>query len=82
MVEDFYRYIDKADLKIVEPVLAGEDFAFYQQAIPGLFFFLGCGGGKNKYPLHNSRFDFDEYVLLQGVEVFRRIAFDEPYGAE
>ena len=79
LVEDFYRYIDKRDLVIVEPVLAGEDFAFYQQAIPGLFFFLGCGGGKNKYPLHNARFDFDEYVLLQGVEIFRRLAFDEPY---
>lgn len=79
LVEDFYRYIDKRDLIIVEPVLAGEDFAFYQQQIPALFFFLGCGGGKNKYPLHNERFDFDEYVLLQGVEIFRRIAFDEPY---
>lgn len=79
MVEHFYSYIDKRDLRIVEPVLAGEDFAFYQKEVPGLFFFLGCGGGKNKYPLHNARFDFDEYVLLQGVEIFRRIAFDEPY---
>ncbi len=81
LVEDFYRYIDKRDLMIVEPVLAGEDFAFYQQEIPGLFFFLGCGGGKNKYPLHNPRFDFDEYILLQGLEIFRRIAFMEPFEA-
>ncbi len=79
LVEDFYRFIDKADLRIVEPVLAGEDFAFYQQEIPGLFFFLGCGGGKNKYPLHNAHFDFDEYILLQGVEILSRIAFNEPY---
>lgn len=82
LVEDFYRYIDQRDLVIVEPVLAGEDFAFYQQAVPALFFFLGCGGGKNKYPLHNERFDFDEYVLLHGVEIFRRLAFDEPFSAD
>jgi metal-dependent amidase/aminoacylase/carboxypeptidase family protein len=54
--------------------MASEDFACYQQEIPGLFLFLGVGGGKNTQPLHNIRFDFDEDVLLIGTEIYRRLA--------
>ena len=73
MVEHFYNYLDMSDVVLVEPVMAAEDFACYQQIVPGLFIFLGVGGGKNNHPLHNSCFDFDEDALLYGVEVFRRL---------
>ncbi|MDR2655054.1 MAG: amidohydrolase [Oscillospiraceae bacterium] len=74
MVEDFYRYMDDmADVVLVEPVMAAEDYSCYQQEVPGLFFFLGIGGGKNSAPLHNGNFDFDEDALLMGLEVYRRI---------
>jgi len=73
MVERLYNYLDMSDVVLVEPVMAAEDFACYQQAVPGLFIFLGAGGGKNNHPLHNSRFDFDEDALLYGVEVYRRL---------
>ena len=35
--------------------------------------FLGINGGRGGEPLHSSRFDFDEDVLLIGAEVFKRI---------
>lgn len=73
MVEHLYGYLDMSDVVLVEPVMAAEDFACYQQIVPGLFIFLGVGGGKNNHPLHNSCFDFDEDALLYGVEVFRRL---------
>lgn len=73
MVEDFYRYVSMEDIVLVDPSMAAEDFACYQQEIPGLFFFLGIGGGKNSEPLHNSRFDFDEDALLTGAEVYARL---------
>lgn len=73
MVEHLYSYLDMSDVVLVEPVMAAEDFACYQQIVPGLFIFLGVGGGKNNHPLHNSCFDFDEDALLYGVEVFRRL---------
>lgn len=78
MVEDFYRYISMHDVELVEPVMAAEDFAYYQQRLPGLFLFLGTLDDENKQPLHNACFDFQEDVLLYGVEVFRRLALDEP----
>jgi amidohydrolase len=74
LVEDFYNYIDMSDATPGEPVMAGEDFACYQQEAPGLFIFLGIGGGKNTAPLHNSHFDFDEDALLYGVEIYRRLS--------
>ncbi|MGI5937081.1 MAG: M20 metallopeptidase family protein, partial [Oscillospiraceae bacterium] len=73
MVEDFYNYVNMEDVVLVEPVMAAEDFSCYQEEVPGLFFFLGVGGGKNKRPLHSSLFDFDEDALLYGVEIYRRI---------
>jgi amidohydrolase len=74
LVEDFYTYMDMDDIVLVDPAMASEDFACYQQEIPGLFLFLGVGGGKNTQPLHNIRFDFDEDVLLIGTEIYRRLA--------
>ena len=74
LVEDFYTYLDDmADVELVEPVMAAEDFAYYQQHIPGLFVFLGVQGGRNTQPLHNCRFDFDEENLLPGVELYGRL---------
>lgn len=74
LVESFYTLLDSMDdTVLVEPVMAAEDFAEYQQQVPGLFFFLGVRGGKGGAPLHSSHFDFDEDVLLTGAETFKRI---------
>ena len=52
-----------------------EDFAYYQQEVPGIFFLLGTRNEEKGYihPLHNCHFNFDEKVLLKGVEAFARI---------
>lgn len=56
--------------RIEEPLLIAEDFAFYQRCLPGVFILLGTGTG---IALHADRFDFDERVLLAGVEAYRRL---------
>lgn len=58
-----------------EPIMAGDDMAFFLEKVPGFFFFLGAGL-ENAAPLHNSRFDFNEEVLLKGVETYLRIAYE------
>ena len=74
LVEQFYTVFDSMDdTVLVEPVMAAEDFAEYQQEIPGLFFFLGVQEPTGTAPLHSSHFNFDERVLLTGVETFKRI---------
>ena len=49
----------------------GEDFSFYQQYVPGLFFFLGTGDTPQ---LHAPDFTFDdEAVLPRGVEFLKKL---------
>ena len=80
LVEKFYTVLDSMDdVVLVEPVMAAEDFAEYQQEVEGMFMFLGINGGRGGAPLHSSRFDFDEEVLLVGVEAFKRILESENY---
>lgn len=55
------------------PVLAAEDFSFYQQRVPGVFFFLGVGDTAE---LHSPEFCFDdEAVLPKGVDFLKRLLF-------
>ncbi len=54
-----------------DPLLIAEDFSWYQQWLPGMFMLLGTGTG---IPLHASTFDFDESVLMRGVEVYQQLA--------
>ena len=52
-----------------------EDFSRYLEKCPGAYFRLGTGNPEKGaiYPLHSSHFNFDERVLLTGVETFKRI---------
>jgi len=60
-----------------EPTMGGEDMSYFLQKAKGCYFFLGVGrpGGA---PLHNAKFDFNEDVLLLGVETYCRIALGLP----
>jgi amidohydrolase len=55
-------------LDMGEPSLGAEDFAYYQQHIPGLFMRVGSRSGPNSaYPLHSSCFDIDESIIAPAV---------------
>lgn len=55
------------------PALAAEDFSFYQQYAPGVFFFLGVG---NTAQLHANTFTFDdELILPKGVEFLKKLLY-------
>lgn len=50
----------------IEPVMGGEDFSYYLQKIPGVFFFTGAGNKEQGiiYPHHHPKFDIDERSML------------------
>lgn len=50
------------------PVMGSEDFAFYLEHAKGCFFWVG--NGKNSELLHNSKYDFNDAVILVGASVF------------
>lgn len=54
-----------------EPSMTAEDFSWYQQFLPSMFFFLGLGDTP---PLHADTFDFDDSILLKGADFFEKLA--------
>lgn len=70
--------LGEINVKHLAPIMAGEDFAYYLQKVPGSFFFVG-GGNPEKgaiYPHHHSRFDVDERSLLIIGQLFIALIFD------
>ncbi len=58
-----------------QPYMLAEDFSFFQQVVPGLFFFLGAKNPEKGFihPLHSAEFDFDEKILCFGVETYMNL---------
>ena len=69
------KVVGKENVIEPESTMGGEDMAFYLEKAKGCFFFLGVGR-RGCAPIHNSRFDFNEDVLLLGVETYCRVALD------
>lgn len=57
----------------IEPVMGGEDFAYFLQKAPGAFIFFGMGDGT-QYPHHHPGFDIDEKALPQAVLLMTSLA--------
>lgn len=53
----------------IAPSMIAEDFAYYQEKLSGVFFFLGCQSECDA-GLHNSRLQVNEAALLYGIKVF------------
>lgn len=72
MVEDFIKANGEAFIEEVPLQMISEDFSYYQEKIPGLFVFLGVRNEEKGYVngLHNSKFNFDEKNLLNGVQSY------------
>lgn len=68
----FSQIEDLVDLSDIEPLMLAEDFSYYQETVPGVFFFLGTKNEERGFtaPLHNSKFNFHEKVLLKGVKLY------------
>lgn len=62
-------------IKTIDPVMGGEDFAYFLQKIPGAFFFFGMGDGM-EFPHHHPAFDIDENALPQATLLMTRLALE------
>jgi amidohydrolase len=64
--------LNEMDYKLIKPMMFAEDFAFYQKKVPGMFVMLGTRNEKKRFvhPLHSCYFNFDEKVLIKGVELY------------
>lgn len=76
VVETSNQVYEKNIWKYLSPSTGAEDFSFYSEVIPGVFFRLGTSDGEERtsYPLHHPLFDVDESALPQGVALLSAIA--------
>lgn len=61
-----------------KPIMAGEDFAFYQQHFPGAFFFLGSGSQQSGaiYSWHHPEYNVDEQCFETGAALMAGLALN------
>ncbi len=67
--------LNASSYRLIKPMTFAEDFAFYQQKVPGMFVMLGTRREDLGYihPLHSCYFNFDERVLIKGVQLYQTI---------
>jgi amidohydrolase len=62
----------------MKAVTGGEDFSFFQEKIPGVYFFLGgmTPGNSEPFPHHTPDFKIDDAGMLLGVKSLSQLALD------
>jgi amidohydrolase len=65
-------------VELVKATTGGEDFSFYQEEVPGFYFFLGgmTPGNTEAFPHHTPDFKIDDSGLLLGVKAFLQLTVD------
>ena len=68
----------KENVHLVKATTGGEDFSYFQEEVPGVYFFLGgmTPGNKEVYPHHTPDFMIDDSGMLLGVKTFCQITID------
>lgn len=74
------------NVKIIAPHTGAEDFSFFQEKVPGLFFFLGAcppEADPAKAPSHHTPdFMIDEASMITGVKALLNLTTDYMYGTK
>lgn len=71
-------YLGDTNVKELDIRMAGEDFSFYTQHMPGCFFRIGTNRNNEEFTasVHNARFNIDEEAMKTGVGTMAWIALN------
>jgi amidohydrolase len=74
------RVYGRDNVMLAERITGAEDFSFYQEEVPGFFFFIGGRPAgvpaEQAIPNHSPLFDADEGALVPGVRAMSHLAVD------
>ena len=79
VMESSKKVLGEKNVELMDnPVMGGEDFAYYLQKVPGTFIFVANPLKIDGvfYPHHNSKFAIDEQYLDISVKIFVQSALD------
>lgn len=65
-------------VKLMKATTGGEDFSYFQEKVPGVYFFLGgmTPGTTEAFPHHTPDFMIDDSGMLLGVKALTQITLD------
>ncbi|SMO96583.1 M20 metallopeptidase family protein [Gracilimonas mengyeensis] len=69
---------DERAIEMKRPIMAGEDFAFYQQYFPGAFYFVGSGSpaSDSQYPWHHPKYNVDHGFFKVATPMMVSLVFE------
>ncbi|WP_299336364.1 amidohydrolase [uncultured Psychroserpens sp.] len=78
MLPTIQRVAGEDNVKVMKATTGGEDFSYFQEVVPGFYFFLGgmTPGNQDAFPHHTPDFKIDESGLLLGVKTMTHVALD------
>lgn len=80
MLPTLQRVAGEGNVDIIAPITGAEDFSFYQEQVPGLFYFIGgCPAGSDPSkaaPHHTPDFYVDDSGMLLGMKAMTALTLD------
>jgi len=80
MLPTLHRMAGANNVKIISAITGAEDFSFFQEKVPGLYFFVGgCPSGndtKKAAPHHTPDFYVDDSGMLLGMKTMTALTLD------
>lgn len=78
MIPTLEAIAGKENVSTMKATTGGEDFSFFQEEVPGLFYFLGgmTPGNTTPYPHHTADFKIDDAGMLLGVKTLSQLSID------
>ncbi|HNP32865.1 MAG TPA: amidohydrolase [Flavobacterium sp.] len=80
MLPTLQKSAGKENVLLVAPITGAEDFSFFQQKVPGLYFFIGGmpkgQDPKKAAPHHTPQFIIDDSAFKTGLKAMCNLVFD------
>jgi len=80
MLPSLHRIVGKSNVQVQQRVMVAEDFSYFQQQVPGLFYFVGITPPDQEpakaEPNHSPRFYIDEAGIILGARSLAALAVD------
>ncbi|MCL1991293.1 MAG: M20 family metallopeptidase [Defluviitaleaceae bacterium] len=78
LIKSLEKIVPKEKIIEMDPMMGGEDFAYYLEQVPGTFFNTGARNDEKgiTYPHHHPKFDIDEDSLLYAAQALVTVALD------
>ena len=78
MLPSLQKAAGAKNVRLRKATTGGEDFSYFQEIIPGFYFFLGgmTPGNTEAFPHHTPDFKIDDSSMLFGVKAFTQLTLD------